>query len=115
HKIINGIPGKPPRPLCTPELFFSYWATKEVAQVAWNLRRLLIEKMDRPENMMVYPNDPMALMDFWKGDSLDAVDFIMGVEEFFQISIPEADAGNFFTKYSFYETVNYISKRVREK
>ena len=100
------------RPLFDRELFISYWATREEAEIAWAIRQIIIEQMDRPEDMMVYPNDPMALMDFWDGDSLEDVEFIMGLEEHFKITIPDSDAPKFFQEFTLKDAVKYIQSKL---
>ena len=100
------------RPLFNRELFISYWATREEAEIAWAIRQIIIEQMDRPEDMMVYPNDPMALMDFWDGDSLEDVEFIMGLEEHFKITIPDSDAPKFFQEFTLKDAVKYIQSKL---
>ena len=100
------------RPLFDRELFISYWATREEAEIAWAIRQIIIEQMDRPEDMMVYPNDPMALMDFWNGDSLEDVELIMGLEEYFKITIPDSDAPKFFQEFTLKDAVKYIQSKL---
>ncbi len=109
--------GKPigreaPRPLYSPALFFSYWPTRREAEVAWVVRRLIIDVMGRPGKMMVYPNDPMNLLDCWAGDSLESVEFILALEEHFGIKIPDADAERLFTTLSFSDTVHYLIEKI---
>ena len=100
------------RPLFDRELFVSYWATREEAEIAWAIRKIVIEQMDRPEDMMVYPNDPMALMDFWDWDSMEDVEFIMGLEEHFKITIPDSDAPKFFQEFTLKDAVKYIQNKL---
>ena len=100
------------RPLFDRELFISYWATREEAEIAWAIRQIIIEQMDRPEDMMVYPNDPMALMDFWDGDSLEDVEFIIGLEEHFKITIPDSDTPKFFQEFTLKDAVKYIQSKL---
>ena len=100
------------RPLFDRELFISYWATREEAEIAWAIRQIIIEQMDRPEDMMFYPNDPMALMDFWDGDSLEDVEFIMGLEEHFKITIPDSDTPKFFQEFTLKDAVKYIQSKL---
>ena len=78
------------------------------------IRQIVIEQMDRPENMMVYPNDPMALMDFWDGDSLEDVEFIMGLEEHFKIKISDSDASKFFQEFTLQDAVKYIQNKLQD-
>ncbi len=101
-----------PRPLYSPELFYSYWPTRREAEIAWTIRRLIIEQMDRPKNMMVYPNDPMSLLDFWDGDSLEDVEFIVALEEHFEIKIPDSDAEKLFTIFNLADAVQYLIGRI---
>ena len=68
--------------------------------------------MGRPEEMMVYPNDPMALMDFWDGDSLEDMEFIMGLEEHFKIKIPDSDVQKFFLEFTLQDAVKYIQSKI---
>ena len=102
------------RPLFDRELFISYWPTKQEAEIAWVIRHCVIEQMDRPENMMVYPNDPMALMDFWDGDSLEDVEFIMSLEEHFKIKIPDSDIQKFFLEFTLQDAVKYIQSKLQD-
>ena len=102
------------RPLFDRELFISYWPTRQEAEIAWVIRQIVIEQMDRPENMMVYPNDPMALMDFWDGDSLEDVEFIMGLEEHFKITIPDSDVPKFFQEFTLQDAVKYIQSKLQD-
>ena len=100
------------RPLFDKVLFVSYWPTREEAEIAWAIRQIVIAQMGRPEEMMVYPNDPMALMDFWNGDSLEDVEFIMGLEEHFKIKIPDSDTGKFFQEFTLQDAVKYIQSKI---
>ncbi len=93
------------------EEFASYWPTRREAEIAWVIRDAAIEIMGRPKDIMTYPNDPMAILDFWKGDSLDMVEFIMALEEHFGISIPEAEAQKFFDRFDLRDAVHYIIEK----
>lgn len=100
------------RPLFDKVLFVSYWPTREEAEIAWAIRQIVIAQMGRPEEMMVYPNDPMALMDFWDGDSLEDMEFIMGLEEHFKIKIPDSDVQKFFLEFTLQDAVKYIQSKI---
>ncbi len=100
------------RPTLDRERFASYWETPQEAAITWEIRQILIDTMDRPEEMMVFPDDPMALLDFWRGDSLEDVEFILALEEHFKISIPDAEAEKLFLTFTMREAVRFIQRKI---
>ena len=99
------------RPTLDRERFASYWETPQEAAIAWEIRQILIDTMDRPEEMMVFPDDPMALLDFWRNDSLEDVEFIIALEKHFKISIPDAEAEKLFLTFTMREAVRFIQRK----
>ncbi|MPM80986.1 hypothetical protein SDC9_128037 [bioreactor metagenome] len=96
------------RPQLSAELFASYWATRREATVALAIRDLTDEHMDRPDNFMSYPNDPLALLVLWDCDSLETEELLMAMEEHFNIVIPDGEATQLFCHMSLAEAVKYI-------
>ena len=103
------------RPTLDRERFASYWETPQEAAIAWEIRQILIDTMDRPKEMMVFPDDPMALLDYWRGDSLEDVEFILALEKHFNISIPDAEAEKLFLTFTMREAVRFIQRKIEEK
>lgn len=62
--------------------------------------------------MLPYPNDPLPLLTYIVDDSLETVEFLLAVEEVFQISIPD-DAVAKMPAWSFAELVAFIREKQR--
>ena len=76
--------------------------------MALAIRDLAVFQMGRPDTIMTYPNDPLALLAYWEGDSLDIMEFIMSLEEHFNIVIPDNEVNQLLCHMSLAEAVKYI-------
>ena len=100
------------RPVMSERLFCSYWPTAEEADIALRIRNLAVTHLFREVTMLPYPNDPLPLLTYIVDDSLETVEFLLAVEEVFQISIPD-DAVAKMPAWSFAELVAFIREKQR--
>jgi acyl carrier protein len=78
-----------------------------MSETELKVKEVIKERMGLKE----LPEDSCKLVDDLGADSLDMVELVIGIEEAFDLNIPDNDAGELKTVK---DVVNYISSKVKE-
>jgi acyl carrier protein len=77
-----------------------------MASIEDRVRQIIVEQLDQSEEEVV---PEASFIDDLGADSLDLVELVMAMEEFFDIEIPDEDAENIRTVQ---DAINYIQQHV---